>query len=317
MGSMWIQLVLSFLLGSFGTLIGLQLTVPLLVHLLGERRFADSGGLDGCGLALFSGITTALLTSLWAPGPWWRPVAIWPWVLLWLTLFCLLQLWLKGIPQRRQQFTVAENHVYSLTPHAPLSVLCVTERTDYQQTDAYFGYMSYHLLVHTTEGAVFTNSYTTKEEWIQVREALLPLAPQLDLSFVCPLEPKSWQIAALAPEWLPLLVGRSSATLPGTSLAFWHSLLRPRLGKDEERPVTKEQLLKHLAALEEAFGPELSQQDELARNLETLKIFAHGCQGNPRAMTDEQFERLCHQAAPEARQRRGSIEDGILVQRMV
>ena len=178
MGSTLIQLVLSFLLGSFGTLIGLQLMVPLLVRRLGERRFADSGGLDGCGLALFGGITTALVTSLWTPSPWWRAVAIWLWVLLWLTLFCLLQLWLKGIPQRRQQFTVAENRVYSIKPHAPLTVLCVTEHTDYQQTDAYFGHTSYYLVVHTTEGAVFTNGYTTKEEWVQVREALLPLPPR-------------------------------------------------------------------------------------------------------------------------------------------
>lgn len=316
MGSTLIQLVLSFLLGSFGTLIGLQLTVPLLVHLLGERRFADSGGLDGCGLALFSGITTVLLTCLWAPGPWWRAVAIWPCVLLWLTLFCLLQLWLKGVSQRRQQFTVAENRVYSLKPHSPLSVLCVTEHKDYQQTDAYVGYTSYHLVVHTTEGAVFTNGYTTKEEWLQVREALLPLAPQLDLCFVCPLEPTSWQVATLVPEWLPLLVGRSSM-LPDTSRTFWRSLLRPKLGKDEERPVTKDQLQQQVAALEEAFARELSQQDELARNLKALKAFAHGCQGDPFAMTDEQFERLCHQAAPESRQRLGSTEDGILIQRMV
>lgn len=296
-----LTLVAVAVLSGLAAILGLRLLIPGLMQLIGQRRFADPHGIDGCGFILLCGLLSTVIAFFWilfGGSPWKAPwfVVV---VLLAQTLFCLIQLRWMGLQQSRKQFALEGTTLRTCKGHITLQPLCIIPYSHYYQTDAYSGYSYYSLTLHTRQGQVLTNNYTLAEDWEQEREALVTLCPQIDLAFVCEVEPGVCQLLRINEKWLPLLMTQKER-VPQTTYAFWLSLTRPQLRDSEERPVEKSELAAHVVALGKAFQEERQTSMELQGSYLLMKAFAAGCYGNPFAMTRAQQEVFCRRTEPDA-----------------
>ena len=321
---MWFKLlalIITFPLTCLLTWYSLRWSLHWVVQRVGPRYFADPKSLNlPFWTFIGGGVTTASMALLLLfQQPWLNAYKLLIFMIPFFLFNNITELIRLGKVIRIREFKIDNNQLFScknkkliqpswIQTYVQTHDLPPSDQTPGDSGKTYFE-IAFFITVHTKEN-LFSNGYTTEQEWTQVREILLPLAPQLDLVFVCQVEPTIWQTATMDQTWMPLLMGQENA-LPESSRQYWNQLLRPRLGRDEQRLLSKTELGEQLAELRKAFSEACSPETQLGANLAELEAFAVACCDEPLAMADSGFWDVVCRGVPDVELRVISYKDEV------
>jgi len=207
-----IAFVVLWALGGFiSAQIAQRVVVPILVRMLGEKRFASPSAFDGCSLGIVGAFAAMVLPVVFTAkrGPFHAsPLWTFPLVALGITIYGLIWLWSLGHGARQREWRIENGRIFHRNGEE-LRPAFVRERSNYFQTDAFNGYSHYFLDLHDDEKLLGTNAYTSEEEFERERKAVdeLARARRLDLIWLHRVEPKKWQYVRFPDEWTPVLCG--------------------------------------------------------------------------------------------------------------
>jgi len=247
-------------LGGFLTaLIAQRIVVPILVRMVGEKRFASSSAFDGCSLGIAGAFAAMALPVVFTAkrGPFHAsPLWTFPIVALGITVYGLVWLWSLGRGAQKREWRLENGRILNRDDEELLPTFA-RERSKYFQTDAYNGHSHYFLDLHDDEKLLGTNAYTSEEEFGRERKAIdeLTQARRLDLIWLYRVEPKKWQYVRLPDEWTPVLCGPLNL-LSEDDQAWWRAWMLPDFSLAIGREVNVNDARERLERLRVAY-PEL------------------------------------------------------------
>ncbi|BCM90792.1 hypothetical protein IAD21_02654 [Abditibacteriota bacterium] len=250
-----------------------RIIVPILVQILGERRFASPSAFDGCTLGIVGALVAGFGMIFWdarnkAAAKYHQPVYSPLWILLivaiGITLYGLIFLWVLGSNAKKHEWKIVNERI--LDGHEQqLHPTFIRERTDYTQTDAYNGYSQYFLELHNDSGLLGTNAYNSEAEFKRDMERVSELtnARRLDLIWAIRVESRKWMVAYFPNSWALFLCGTLDRLTDADRL-WWHSWTYPNFAARIAVELDTHDALERLNRLQEAYGKEMGEENSNA-----------------------------------------------------
>lgn len=301
------------------------------VRLFGEKRFVETDSIDTLAnfinptlLSLFLLIIlpifeqarekarhhhTAVNVIHW----WWIIPAISAGFALW----GVLELWLRGIGHRKQEFNVTEGAIIRNRDRTELHPLFVLQKRDSINTALACWYTYYGLTLHDAQGSLAQNDYLTEGEIEKTLDDVLTVAAPKgcrameDLWLIWNEDGKRLHEVRLGQQWVPLICGLLRDPM-SAKRQWWEQWLRPTFPKDGQVDINSADFAQHLFYLHETYPDVFAADTELEKHYQSAQLLLQKVESGVQLIARERYDTFCDEWRG-GEIRMGHWEDGIMV----